>query len=100
MAPGGGEEWRMDESELHEHLSKLHAELQAAPRLDADASRLVDEISADIARLRERAAAGDAPVDASLPDRLERVAVQFEVAHPTLAASSRRLIDILGKVGI
>ena len=90
----------MDDPELHEHLGRLHAELQAAPRLDAGASRLIDEISADIARLRERAAVADAPVDASLPDRLERVAVEFEVAHPTLAASSRRLIDMLGKVGM
>jgi hypothetical protein len=90
----------MDDPELHEHLGKLHAELQAAPRLDADANRLLEEIGADIARLRERGAPGAAPGDASLPDRLERVAVHFEVAHPTLAASSRRLIDILGKVGI
>jgi hypothetical protein len=90
----------MDDPELHEHLGRLHAELQAAPRLDADASRLLDEISADIARLRAGGAPAETPIDASLPDRLERVAVQFEVAHPTLAASSRRLIDILGKVGI
>jgi hypothetical protein len=90
----------MDDPELHEHLGKLHAELQAAPRLDAAANRLLDEISTDIARLRAGSAAGATPADSSLPDRLERVAVQFEVAHPTLAASSRRLIDILGKVGI
>jgi len=90
----------MADPELHEHLARLHAELAAAPRLDADANRLLEEIGADIARLRERAAAGDASADASLPDRLERVAVHFEVAHPTLAASSRRLIDMLGKVGI
>jgi hypothetical protein len=36
----------------------------------------------------------------SLPDRLERVAVQFEANHPTLAASARRLVDLLGEVGI
>jgi hypothetical protein len=38
--------------------------------------------------------------DDSLPDRLERLAVQFEADHPTLAASSRRLIDLLGKAGL
>jgi hypothetical protein len=26
--------------------------------------------------------------------------VQFEADHPTLAASSRRLVDLLGKVGL
>jgi len=33
----------------------------------------------------------------SLPDRLERVAVQFEADHPTLAASARRLVDLLAR---
>jgi hypothetical protein len=26
--------------------------------------------------------------------------VQFEAQHPTLAASSRRLVDMLGKAGV
>lgn len=39
-------------------------------------------------------------VDSSLPGRLEKIAVLFEVDHPTLAASSRRLVDILGTVGL
>jgi hypothetical protein len=90
----------MNPVELHEQLGRLHAELQAAPRLDADANRLLDEIGADVVRLRERAAAGHAPVDDSLSARLELMAVRFQVAHPTLAASSRRLIDMLGKVGL
>jgi hypothetical protein len=100
-SPGrsGVEEWRMNKSELHEQLTQLHAELKAAPRLDASANRLLDEIGADIARLRGDGAE-DATVDASLSDRLERVAIRFEIDHPTLAASSRRLIDILGKVGL
>jgi hypothetical protein len=38
--------------------------------------------------------------ETSLADRLEQIAVQFEVDHPTLAASSRRLVDLLGKVGL
>jgi hypothetical protein len=39
-------------------------------------------------------------VDESFADRLERAAVKFEANHPTLAASSRRLIDLLGKAGM
>ena len=39
-------------------------------------------------------------LNASLADRLERVAVRFEADHPTLASSSRRLIDLLGKAGL
>ena len=40
------------------------------------------------------------PHGVPLADRLEKVAVQFEADHPALAASSRRLIDLLGKVGL
>jgi len=99
------EDGRMDTEDLNSHLARLHAELAAAPRVDAESERLLNEIGADVARLRARAAApatgiaGDSP-DATLPDRLEALAVRFEVDHPTLAASSRRLVDILGKIGI
>jgi hypothetical protein len=48
----------------------------------------------------EPAGPADSSVDKTLPDRLERVAVQFEAQHPTLAASARRLIDLLSEVGI
>jgi len=58
-----------------------------------------------LANAPSTAALGDDPQTGpqtapSLPDRLEKVAVLFEVDHPTLAASSRRLVDLLGKVGL
>jgi hypothetical protein len=59
----------------------------------------------EIKRLMEQSAdasAASVPAAAprSLADRLEKVAVQFEADHPTLAASSRRLVDLLGKAGL
>ena len=33
-------------------------------------------------------------------DRLDALTVQFEVAHPAVAASLRRLVDLLGEVGL
>jgi hypothetical protein len=48
----------------------------------------------------DRPAGTPASADKSLPDRLERVAVQFEAEHPRLAASARQLIDLLSEVGI
>ncbi len=90
----------MNESDLQEQLAHLHAELERAPRLGAESNRLLNEIRADIARLRARAAAEETPVDRSLPDRLELGAVHFQIDHPTLAASLRRLVDLLGKVGL
>jgi hypothetical protein len=115
----------MHPNALREHLETLHEELRAASEVDPHSKQLLGEIMQDIQRLMERSpasassagdaapgsgiapglalapdAAGFATDEGSLPERLERIAVQFEVDHPTLAASSRRLVDLLGKVGL
>ena len=102
----------MDPNSLRDHLRSLHEELAAARRASPRNEALLSSITAEIQRLIEHSPASGAtavtpplPVtsgdaDDSLPDRLERSAVQFEVDHPTLAASLRRLIDLLGKVGL
>jgi hypothetical protein len=77
----------MDPKDLREQLDKLHAEMSSAPAKDPAARQSLDALLPGSA-------------DASLPDRLEQVAVRFEAEHPTLAASARRLIDLLGEVGI
>ena len=94
----------MDPNELRDQLMKLHEELGNVRQVDPRSTQLLSEIMGDIKRLTAQAA--DAPLTSSvpqpqsLPDRLERIAVQFEADHPTLAASSRRLIDLLGKAGL
>lgn len=92
----------MDPNALREQLSKLHEELGAAQRVDPQSNQLLGEIMQDIKRLMQQPAdAADAPAaPQSLPDRLETIAVQFEADHPTLAASSRRLVDLLSKAGL
>jgi hypothetical protein len=90
----------MDQNTLRERLAKLHAELSNAHGDDPATRQALEEILPDIKRMVERQGADALPADRSLPDRLERVAVQFEALHPTLAASARRLIDLLAEVGI
>ena len=92
----------MDSDVLREQLTKLHEELGRVSSVDPRATQLLGEIMQDIKRLTESPAAGPgvAPQPSSLPDRLEEIAVRFEVQHPTLAASSRRLVDMLVKVGL
>jgi hypothetical protein len=113
----------MDPDLLREQLVNLHEELGLAQRVDPRSAQLLGEILEDIKRLLEHspdaaelrsalplrgsaalpAALPHAPAPApsrTLPDRLELIAVQFEADHPTLAASSRRLVDILGKAGL
>jgi len=85
---------------LRERLAKLHAELSNAHGDDPATRQALGEILPDIKRMLERQGADVLPADTSLPDRLERIAVQFEAQHPTLAASARRLIDLLAEVGI
>jgi hypothetical protein len=91
----------MDETNMRERLAKLHAELVNAHQQDPAARQTLGEILPDVKRVvDQQAGGGSGSADASLPDRLERVAVQFEAEHPTLAASARRLIDLLSEVGI
>jgi hypothetical protein len=100
----------MDTDALREQLMKLHEELGVARRIDPRSQQLLGEIMEDIRRLMDQdltashQAGGSLPgrsaAAPSLPDRLEKIAVQFEADHPTLAASSRRLVDLLGKVGL
>ena len=88
----------MDKDSLRDLVSKLHSEMTDALRADPKSREQLSEMMQDINRLIDKPAA--AAAHGSLPDRLERIAIQFEADHPTLAASARRLVDLLGEVGI
>jgi hypothetical protein len=90
----------MDEKTLRERLAKLHAELANAHQENPATRQSLGEILPDVKRMVDEPASAADSVDKTLPDRLERLAVQFEAEHPTLAASARRLIDLLSEVGI
>ncbi len=91
----------MDNDLLREHLAKLHDELKGMREVDLPASQLLVDLQHDIKRLLDRSATSmEETPSRSLPERLEKIAVQFEADHPTLAASSRRLVDLLGKAGL
>ena len=91
----------MDQKSLRERLAKLHAELANAHQQNPATRASLGEILPDVKRMLDQPAGAAAPpVDKSLPERLEKVAVQFEAEHPTLAASARRLVDLLNEVGI
>jgi hypothetical protein len=90
----------MDQKSLRDLVAKLHAQLSDALRADPKSRESLSDMMRDINRLIDKPADAPSPAQLSLPDRLERIAVQFEADHPTLAASARRLIDLLGEVGI
>lgn len=91
----------MDKNSLRERLARLHAELSDAHRGDPETHRPLGEVLPEIKRLTEQPESiGAAASDATLRQRLERIAVQFEAGHPALAGSLRRIVDLLGEVGI
>jgi hypothetical protein len=91
----------MDQTTLRERLAKLYAELTHAQKEHPAARQPLGEILPEVKRLVDQPPGAEAPVqDRSLPERLERIAVRFEADHPTLAASARQLVDLLGEVGI
>jgi hypothetical protein len=90
----------MDKDSLRDLVAKLHAQLSDALRADPKSRESLSEMMQDINRLIDKPAQTPSTAHGSLAERLERMAVQFEVDHPTLAASTRRLVDLLGEVGI
>ncbi len=90
----------MDQKKLRDHLAKLRAEFTRAQQADPASKQSLDDAMQDVHRMIAQPADAAASQDATLPDRLENIAVQFEADHPTLAASARRLVELLGEVGI
>jgi hypothetical protein len=90
----------MDKNSLRDLVTKLHGEMTEALRKDPKSRESLIDMMKDINRLIDKPTDLPSSPQGSLPDRLERVAVQFEADHPTLAASARRLVDLLGEVGI
>jgi hypothetical protein len=90
----------MDKNSLRDLVAKLHAEMTDALRADPKSREALSDMMRDINRLVDAPAPPPGSPQGTLPDRLERIAVQFEADHPTLAASARRLVDLLSEVGI
>ena len=90
----------MDPDTLRGHLTTLHEELRGTRQIDPRSSALLTEVLKDIQRILDAEGQDARTGGVPLADRLEKVAVQFEADHPGLAASSRRLIDLLGNVGL
>ena len=88
----------IETNSLQQSLAKLRAELARADRLDDQSRGRLHAALVDIeGRLQQK---GAAPAAATAPHGLESLAVGFEAGHPTLAASVRQFIDLLGQAGL
>jgi hypothetical protein len=90
----------MDQDNLRDHLAKLRAQLTDAHRrrirTTSNRSAMPCRTSMHDRQTRRPPRAGGSV--AARP--VGKIAVQFEADHPTLAASARRLVELLGEVGI
>lgn len=106
-----------DRESLQVLLAKVHERLNEAGSVDTGSRELLGQVMGDIERALRQGGADKAgglvggsggsgsgqAVAAAAEEhtpRLESLAVQFEADHPSLAATLRRLVDLLGKAGI
>lgn len=83
----------MDQADLHQLLTELHAALAAANPPDAPNRELLTQLAADI-----QAVTGTAPTQEhyrTLRGRLVRAAAALEATHPKVTAALERVIDTL-----
>jgi hypothetical protein len=94
-----------DRESLQVLLARIHERLNEAGSVDAGSRELLTKVMGDI----ERALAAQGvpptqgtpvPATEANTSRLEALAVRFEADHPALAATLRRLVDLLSEVGI
>jgi Domain of unknown function (DUF4404) len=86
---------------LQQSLSQLHAVLVRTPHVDASSKQLLRDVLGDIERLLSNGAVTAAPAQAAQSQsRLEALAVEFEAEHPSLSASLREFVDLLGRAGM
>ena len=87
-----------ESNSLQQSLRLLRDELARAQRLDEKSRQMLRAALADIeTRLRERNAVTR---EAAAPHGLEALAVGFEADHPSLSASLRQFIELLGQAGL
>jgi hypothetical protein len=87
----------MNSETLKKTLASLHQELGSASTLDEKSRQRLQVLMRDLDALGTSAGSGP---DTLHRQRVEELAVEFEVDHPTLAAVLRQLIDLLGKAGL
>lgn len=86
----------MNDNELRNLLTQLHARLGSAQSLDSEDKDMLVTVLGDIQKTLASNPASPPPDTSGL----ESLAVKFEADHPALADGLRRLADTLGKAGI
>ena len=84
-----------DRESLQTLLGKVHQRLNEVGSPDTGSREMLTQVMRDIEKALGQGGRAEANTS-----RLESLAVRFEADHPDLAASLRRLVNLLSEVGI
>jgi hypothetical protein len=89
----------MDDQELRTLLEQLHQGIESEP-ISPEKLELLRELDAEIRALLAHSEKEEAVVPLSSVPKLEDSIEYFEVTHPTLATTIRKILAFLGNMGI
>ena len=99
----------MPQKQLREQLARLHDELENTDAMDGEERRMLLQLMQDIHDALDRtsepppADSGDHSADQlgdQLADRVNSALARLEQEHPTVSFTLRRVVDLLGRMGI
>jgi hypothetical protein len=90
----------MTTDEIKTTLRQLHLELEQGNPRDPEVSELLRTLETDIHSLLAKPVAAAAPAAPAVTNRLDNMALQLEVDHPTLAPVLRQVSEALSRIGI
>ena len=90
-----------DPRELRALLDELHGALESADSIDPAAHEPLRQVMDEIGQLLE-ATGQERPAEerVSLEERVEEMALGFELSHPTIAGVLNRMTHLLASMGI
>jgi hypothetical protein len=90
----------MDKDQLVKSLRELHAELSQKKKIDPEALRLLESLTADADRLLGESGEADKAEGGAVSSGLRDLILKFEAEHPQMAQTLGGVADSLAALGI
>jgi hypothetical protein len=90
----------MEDKDLRDLLTELHAEIENTQEVDEKGLELLRHLNEDITVLLERSEGNPSPTNPSITSNLENTLSHFEVTHPSLTELISKLLESLSSSGI
>jgi len=85
---------------LQATLAELEAELEGVEEIDQATRERLEHARGEIQQTLDRQTPPEEWQTTSFIDSLKETEQEFEISHPTIAGVVRRVIDLLGQMGI